>query len=74
MKLDEQVLKERLRSTGDTETMSLTLTMNEWAAIGSLMFIAISAGCPALSATTAYTKVLNACKDHFSDEWAEVIK
>jgi hypothetical protein len=55
--MDETEVLSRLKAVGDTEELSVTLTANEWAAVSSLLHLAIEAGCPSTNARTARDRI-----------------
>ncbi len=68
-----QEVNERLQKTGDVEEMSLSLTLNEWAAVVVLLGIAMNAGCPATNVRPAFEKIVAAQRQFYQDEWADTI-
>lgn len=73
MCMDKTEAKQFLVDNGERE-FAITLTQNEWAAVGSLMHIAVNAGCPSQWAKTARDKILIANKEYVqANQWPEVI-
>ena len=68
---EKEIISQRMQRDGDTEECSVTLTLNEWAAVGSLVYLAIAAGCKASTAQRAYDKILTAQREFYKDEWPD---
>lgn len=66
-----------LKRNGDAEEQAITLTLNEWAAVGVLVHLALQAGCPSEYTKSAYEKILAASKDHIAaismQEWPDEV-
>ena len=71
--MDKAECEQFLIDNGERE-FAITLTLNEWSAVGSLMHIAVESGCPSTWAQTARDKILGANKEYLlENQWPETI-
>jgi hypothetical protein len=71
MAVTSDQVKRRLDASGDTEEVSVSLNLKEWATVGSLIALALAAGCPDKRAVSALVKIGLANVDVIGDEWPE---
>ena len=58
----------------ETDEITLTLTSLEWTAVGTLLSLAVEAGCPSEAARSARDKIIAIHKRRIADEWPENVQ